>query len=315
MKDINSLIEEFLSHCKHEKNLSSKTIKAYETDLTQFRKFIFRLLGNRAKVTKIGKAEIKSYITHLTGKYAIKSTKRKIATTKAFFNYLEFDDKIPSNPFRKVRLKLREPFRIPEVLNLRELKRIFRVVYKLKATVSNKHSYLYKCIVRDIAVLELLFATGIRVGELCNLKHSTVNLVQGYIKVKGKGNKERIVQLCNPELLNALEKYRQLSHPTGSGSSNHFFQNRLSKPLSEQSVRFMVKKYVTEAKINKAITPHSFRHTFATMLLEEGVDIKYIQKILGHSSIMTTQIYTHVSNRKQKEILAEKHPRNRLHLS
>lgn len=315
MKDIHQLITEFLSHCKFEKNLTEKTLKAYEIDLTQFKKFLIQSVGEKPSLTEIGKEEIKSYVTHLTKKYAIKSTKRKVATTKAFFNYLEFDDKLATNPFRKVRLSLKEPFRLPEVLNFSELKRIFSEVYSQKNKAKDTHSYFHKYICRDIAILELLFATGIRVGELCSLKYSNINLNQGFIKVQGKGNKERIIQLCNPELLDSLKKYQFISKSQRKSFNTFFFLNRLDKPISAQSVRFMVKKYVAQAGIQKNITPHSFRHTFATMLLEEGVDIKYIQKILGHSSIMTTQIYTHVSNRKQKEILAKRHPRNRLHLS
>lgn len=314
MKDIDAQISEFLSHCKYEKNLSPKTIKAYRIDLQQFKKFLTKISDKKWTVTEIGKKEIKSYVAHLTKKYAIKSTKRKVATLKAFLNYLEFDDKLTSNPIRKVRLNLKEPFRLPVVLDLSEMKKIFGVLYRKMHKLQNKQSFQYKCVVRDIAILELLFATGIRVGELCNLKCSNIDLNRGFIKVNGKGSKERIIQLCNPELLHALKRYNRISLQLRPVSGKHFFLNRLNKPLSSQSVRFMIKKYVAETNIRKSVTPHTFRHTFATMLLEEGVDIKYIQKILGHSSILTTQIYTHVSNQKQKEILAEKHPRNRLRL-
>ncbi|WP_234571122.1 tyrosine-type recombinase/integrase [Rhodohalobacter sp. 614A] len=315
MKDIDLRTSEFLSHCKYEKNLSPKTLKAYQIDLRQFKKFLTKRTVKSWEITDIGKQEIKSYVAHLTKKYAIKSVKRKVATVKAFFNYLEFDDVIFSNPFRKVRLHLKEPFHLPVVLDLKEIQKIFNVLYKRKKKAKNQESYFYKTIIRDIAILELLFATGIRVGELCSLKCSNIDLSRGFIKVNGKGSKERIIQLCNPELLNALEEYHKISLPLRSKKCGYFFLNRLQKPLSTQSVRFMLKKYVAETTIRKTVTPHSFRHTFATMLLEEGVDIKYIQKILGHSSIMTTQIYTHVSNKKQKEILAKNHPRNRLRLA
>ncbi len=309
MKDIKKNISQFLFHCEYEKNLSKKTIKAYKIDLKQFLKYLHSHFGKEPEIDQITKETIRFFIAYLVKKYAIKSAKRKIATTKAFFNYLEFDDKITINPFRKVRIRLKEPFRLPVVLDMAEVKSIFRIAYKERAGIKNKASYRYCSVIRDIAILELLFATGIRVGELCSLKTQNVDLINGYIKVQGKGNKERVIQLCNNELLAALAEYKCISD---SATPAHFFHNRLNRPLSSQSVRFMIRKYATRTKTKKKVTPHSFRHTFATMLLEEGVDIKYIQKILGHSSILTTQIYTHVSNQKQKEILALKHPRNRL---
>ena len=301
-------IEGFLFHCEYEKNLSTKTLKAYSIDLNQFSRFLHTQNEVYTHAADINKEVLKTYVVHLNKVYAIKSVKRKIATLKALFNYLEFDDKITVNPFRKIRLQLKEPFRLPSVLDLTEVQAIFRTIYTRKRRIANKHSYAYKTTLRDIAIIELLFATGIRVGELCSLSVSNINLEQGFIKVHGKGSKERIIQLCHHELLHSLRTYKQLRNSTNP----YFFLNRLEKPISEQSVRFMVKRYVAQANITKSITPHSFRHTFATMLLEEDVDIKYIQNIFGHSSIVTTQIYTHVNNKKQKEILALKHPRNRL---
>lgn len=302
-------IFEFLAHCKFEKNLNAKTLKAYKIDLKQFHDFLQYQLDKNPSISEITKEEIKAYIAHLVKKYEIKSVKRKLASAKAFFSHLEFEDKIAINPFRKVRIQLKEPFRLPIVLEMAEIRRLFKVVYKEKRSIKSKTSFRYQTLIRDIAVLELLFATGIRVGELCGLRSNRINLHEGFIKVDGKGNKERVIQLCNKELLKALKEYRQLSSPK---LTVYFFHNRLNKPLSTQSVRFMIRKYVAKANITKTVTPHCFRHTFATMLLEEGVDIKYIQRILGHSSILTTQIYTHVSNQKQREILASKHPRNRL---
>lgn len=304
-------ISEFLTHCKYEKRLNPKTLKAYDIDLTQFSLFITKHLGDPYRIDQITKEEIKNYLVYLNNRYAIKSVKRKIASAKAFFSYLEFDDKIPVSPFRKVRVQLKEPFRLPTVLDIAEVRRLFNLVYQKRDALRSSSLFQYKTVIRDIAVLELLFGTGIRVGELCTLKTENVYLdrTYGFIKIRGKGNKDRIIQLCNQELLQALRCYKKLFNDS---NSPYFFKNRLHNRLSPQSVRFMVRKYSAEAGIKKTITPHSFRHTFATLLLEEGVDIKYIQRILGHSSILTTQIYTHVSNQKQKEILELQHPRNRL---
>ena len=167
---------------------------------------------------------------------------------------------------------------------------------------------------RDIAVLELLFATGVRVSELCTLGYDDVRLEEGEIKIYGKGAKERFVQIANPNVLGALHCYQE-AYKDAITQSGAFFVNRLHKPLSDQSVRSIVNKYCRLAGVESHITPHMFRHSFATLLLEEGVDIRYIQRLLGHSSILTTQIYTHVAGKKQRDILLEKHPRNKIHFA
>jgi integrase/recombinase XerD len=210
-----------------------------------------------------------------------------------------------------MRLKIKEPFNLPRVLTISEVKKLFNTIYSSKNTCENYLSYKYKSIVRDIAVSELLFATGIRVFELCNLKKNDMNIEHNFIYIRGKGNRERIIQICNSEITEILKEYMELFHSTDNNNS-YFFLNRLGQRLSEQSVRFMLKKYTRLANIERNITPHMFRHTFATLLLEEGVDIRYIQRFLGHSSIITTQIYTHVTKHKEKEILTNKHPRGRL---
>ena len=144
-------------------------------------------------------------------------------------------------------------------------------------------------------------------SELCSLSRRDVKLEEGEVKIYGKGAKERFVQITNPSVLQALREYRQ-----ETDHSEIFFVNRLGKPLSDQSVRGIVKKYGKLGGVEQHITPHMFRHSFATLLLEEDVDIRYIQRLLGHSSIVTTQIYTHVAGKKQRDILSAKHPRNRL---
>jgi len=159
-----------------------------------------------------------------------------------------------------------------------------------------------------------LFGTGIRVSELCSLSKEIINDDFALIKVNGKGRKERTIQISNDEIKETLKCY-YLLFKDKIEKSNYFFINRLGNRLSEQSVRLMIRKYRLQCDITKNITPHIFRHSFATLLLENDVDIKYIQAILGHSSIVTTQIYTHVNSEKQSEILHLKHPRNELHYS
>jgi integrase/recombinase XerD len=207
-----------------------------------------------------------------------------------------------------MRIKIKEPLLLPGVLTLNEVKTLFQSAYNVRKACEDRTTYTYKSIVRDIVVLELLFATGVRVSELCNLKKVDMNIDQSYIKVNGKGSRERVIQVCSMEIIAILKEYINLFHLPRSNFS-YFFINRLGTRLSEQSVRFMIKQYTRLSNINKEVTPHMFRHTFATVLLEEDVDIRYIQQLLGHSTITTTQIYTHITRHKQKEILTTRHPR------
>jgi len=299
-------IEDFIFHCQYEKNLSQKTLKAYQIDLKQF--LNYKNIAN-LKIEDINKHILKPYIQNLYKQnFKAKTIKRKIAVLKALFTYLEFEEFILVSPFRKMKIAIKEPRNLPKTMELKEIRRILKHIYKIKEEYQNKQSYTYKTIVRDIAVIEVLFSTGIRVSELSNLKLNEINIQTGVIKIYGKGAKERVIHICENEVKKILKEYTELFNPLTSQNS-HFFINRLGNKLSEQSIRFMIKKYQQDAKIDKHLTPHMFRHSFATLLLEEGVDIRYIQHMLGHSSISTTQIYTQVNMKQQRKILGSKHPR------
>ena len=237
-----------------------------------------------------------------------RSIKRKIATIKAMFNYLEFDDIIAVNPLRRMQIKIKESTQLPRVLTIREIRDIFETVYRPKNLRGNKNSYAYFCEIRNVVVIELLFATGGRVSEISNIQNGQIDLISGQLLIKGKGDKERIIQICNRETIAVLKEYQSLYLDKNS-SDDFFLLNRVNRKLSDQSIRTIVSNTCVKAKIKTHITPHFFRHSFATLLLEKDVDIKYIQSMLGHSSIMTTQLYTHVNREKQKQILKAKHPR------
>ncbi len=294
----------YLKFCEYQKNLSSKTLKAYKIDLIQFCSF-----NNDEKEININKTSITEYIAFLHTKYKPKSVKRKIASLKAFCSYLENEEKIEFNPFSKIRLNYKEPFHLPKVVSLNNLHRILTTMYKDLQNCDT--SYKLGTTLRSIAVIELLFATGIRVSELCSLAVADVDLSNKTIRIFGKGARERILQIENSDVLNSLQKYFEFYRETIE-KCGFFFVNKLRRRLSEQSVRIMLNDYTKRAQINLHITPHMIRHSFATLLLEEDVDIRYIQQMLGHSSITTTQIYTHVASSKQKQILLTKHPRNKL---
>lgn len=306
---LEEVIKDFKFHCKFERNLSNKTMEAYSIDLNQFEQFKeYKDLD----INEFDKHKLKDYIQSLYElDFKAKTIKRKVAVLKAFFTYLEFDEIILVSPFRKMRISIKEPTTLPKTMELKEIVKILKFLYKIKESFNDKNLYSYKAIVRDIAVIEILFSTGMRVSELCNIKLNNINLQAGIIKIKGKGDKERIIQICDNEAKKVLKEYFELFSEQIK-KTKCFLINRLDKQISEQSVRLMIKKYQKISGIDKHITPHMFRHSFATLLLEEGVDVRYIQHMLGHSSISTTQIYTKVNMKQQKKILNSKHPRKGL---
>ena len=293
MQNINTHICNYLAHCKYEKNLNPKTLKAYKIDLQQFASFAEK--ANYAYSKEI----LQSYIVHLQSNYKIKSVKRKIASLKAFFTYLEYEEILEVSPFSKIRVKLHEPFLLPRTIPLAVVDALLSCAYRQKAA-DLVSSAKYCSDLRDIAVLELLFATGMRVSELCSLRPEFVDLTEGTVKIYGKGSKERMIQIGNQDVLSAVKAYYG-AFSNSIDATGWFFVNRLGHQLSDQSVRFMIRKYTNLAGIDLHITPHMFRHAFATLLLEEDVDIRYIQQLLGHSSIVTTQIYTHIASKKQRD--------------
>ena len=304
MNQLNTQIKDYMNYCQFQKMLNFKTLKAYRIDLHQFDAFITDTSD------PLSKEFINKYIQMLHAQYKPKTVKRKIACVRAFINYLEFEEQISSNPLRKIHLDFREPFTLPKSLPLSTIQKLLKSAYR---NLEEQCQIQTLTGFRDIAVLELLFATGLRVSELCSVTPKDLNLKNGFVRVQGKGARERVIFISNPDTLMALRSY-QKNYIKQISESGWFFVNRMGNRLSEQSVRGIIKKYAEIAKLDERITPHMFRHSFATLMLEEDVDIRYIQSILGHSSITTTQIYTYVSLNKQKNIMRKKHPRNRINL-
>lgn len=301
MDNFKQHIKNYLDYCSLQKRLDGKTIKAYRIDLTQFANYI-----EKPKLADITQDTIEQYISHLHQNFQPKTVKRKIASLKALFHYFEYREIITQNPFNRVQIKFREPIILPKTIPLHTVERLLKTIYRQQ--INAKTQYQRKNALRDAAVCELLFATGMRISELCSLNINDVNLQDGTILIYGKGSKERRLQLGNPDVIAILKKYRDQFFSEINNCRN-FFVNQSGKPLSDQTVRRMITKYTTLAAIDLHITPHMFRHTFATSLLEADVDIRYIQEMLGHSSINITEIYTHVAVSKQRDILISKHPR------
>lgn len=303
MNQSQKTLEQYLNYCQFQKRLDHKTLKAYRIDLNQF-----FLWNSHKSIECITSELLESYIAQLHQQYKPKTVKRKIASLKALFHYLEYKEIIDRNPFNKIRVKFREPVILPKTIPLHTMETFLATIYSQRNFA--KTQYQKRNALRDIAVAELLFATGVRISELCSLKLSDVNLVDRTILIYGKGSKERCMQLGNDDVVNILNEYKQ-EFSEEIQDCQHFFATQSGKPLSEQTIRRMINKYCSLASIEMHITPHMFRHTFATSLLEADVDIRYIQEMLGHSSINITEIYTHVATAKQRDILATKHPRKR----
>ena len=304
MKELAMQIENYINYCHKQKKLDHKTIKAYKIDLEQFNDFV--CLESSLHITKVS---ITSYIQNLHKELKPKSVKRKIAAVRAFLNYLEFEEIIEVNPMSKMRLSFKEPLLLPRALSLNSIQHLLAEAHK--PVEKSKKGYSRRTQFRDIAVIELLFATGLRVSELCSIRKSNIDLLEGYVKIQGKGSRERLVYISNEGTIAALRDYED-AFKIDIDATGWFFINRLRNRLSEQSVRTIIKNYSEKAGIQERTTPHMLRHSFATLMLEEDVDIRYIQSILGHSSIKTTEIYTYVSLNKQKSIMESKHPRNKI---
>ncbi len=301
MNTLQTHIDHYLTYCRYQKRLDEKTLKAYRIDLTQFLSQI-----SCSAPEEINSTIIEDFIVILHQHYKPKTVKRKIASLKALFHYFEYRELIERNPFHKIQVRFREPVILPKTIPLHTVETFLSTIYKQRTDA--KTNYQQKNALRDIAVIELLFATGMRISELCALKVNDVNLYDKNILIYGKGAKERRIQIGNDDVVRALEEYRK-AFEESTQKCGHFFVNQTGRPLSDQSVRRMINKYTTIAAIEQHITPHMFRHTFATSLLEADVDIRYIQEMLGHSSINVTGIYTHVAMAKQRDILVTKHPR------
>ena len=295
-------VQQYLYVCEMQKRLNPKTLKAYRIDLLQMCQYMD---STGLALTKV---MLSNYIMKMNRTFRPRSVKRKLASIRAFCHYMMDEEFLPENPFRQLHITMREPLQLPRTIPLSTI----------DAMLHSSYSYLYVAqtpiqrqnALRDIAVMELLFATGVRVSELCKINCEDIDLNDGTLRIHGKGARERMLRIANRDALEAIKNYATsiCNEPSNTAP---LFCNRKGNRLTEQSVRGIIRKYATSVSRIR-ITPHMFRHSFATFLLEEGVDIRYIQSLLGHSSITTTEIYTHVAIAKQAAILEKYHPRNKL---
>lgn len=265
--ELKKKVKTYLEFCEYRKELDKKTLKAYRSDLHQYIEYVCS--------DEPSKGKIEEYITELHKKYKQKTVKRKIASIKAFYNYLEEEEFIVDNPFRKVKVKFKETVTLPRIIPREEIEHLLNYIY---SCVVEKDVSTYKYRLRDVAVIEVFFATGARVYEISNIRVDSINLNTGLIRIMGKGGKERYIQIGNSEILEILRKYYN-ENKSAIKESGYFFVNNRGSRYTEQSIRLMLKKYTKLAGIDRNITPHMFRHSFATYLIEEGVDVWSYVKI------------------------------------
>jgi integrase/recombinase XerC len=299
--DWDLLLDKFFHHLKTERTYSLYTLVAYGIDLKQFYFFLdqnFEL--EHISPAHITKPVLRTYLGHLRKKnYLATSINRKIACLKSFFGFLYRQNYITSNPAGSL-FSLKMKKKIPQTINYDNIK---------QALVLPEESSAIG--IRDQAILELFYGTGIRLGELSNLKLNDIDFVNGLIKVSGKGNKQRLVPLgefATRSLKKYMEVREQSLQKTIAKDVPTIFLNRYGKPLSSRGIQRRVKKYLGQVS-SDGTSPHVLRHSFATHLLDEGADLMAVKELLGHSDLATTQIYTHVSTERLKEIYKQAHPR------
>lgn len=287
-----TLIESFIVHLRVERGLSINTISSYRRDLHQFQKWVD---GNLEKVdaTTVGK-----YIAQLKNKnLSISSISRKLSAIKMFYRFLLTEGFIKKSPAQDMRSP-RRGRKIPTYLSVREVTKL------LEAPCTDSLLGL-----RDKAIIECLYATGMRISELVNLNLENINLNTGWIKVIGKGSRERMIPLTR-EAVKWVSKYlNEREVNKRKQGCLPLFCNRYGGRLSRQSCWKMLKKYARKAGIDKEVSPHILRHSFATHLLSRDADLRSVQELLGHINISTTQIYTHITQERLKRIYKRYHPR------
>ena len=306
---ISEAVSAFLRSCEFEKNLSSLTIRAYQSDLSQFESFArLHLVAN---VSDIHTVFVQLFVAELKDvhRYRDTSTRRKIAVLKTFVRYLERNEILIQNPLARMHLQFRHERRLPRGLNEGQIQALLAAAQVDDAS-GRKRIFAP---IRNHALLELLFYTGARIGELLRLDIEDLDLNAGFARIKGKGRRERIIHIACDPIVRVLRRYLR-ARKSIPATCNALFLNRRGNRLSTHSAESIVSACANKAAITSHVTPHMLRHTMATMMLENGADLRSIQEILGHASISTTEIYTYVSGERKRQVMCEFHPRWRLQL-
>jgi tyrosine recombinase XerC len=298
MKSFKDEIKNFLEYLKKQKNYSDHTLFSYQKDLEQVEGF----LSSENKLEKpdsIDRLVLRNYLVFLNQKgYDFTSMKRKLSSLRSFIKFLKRQGKIKTNPtfsldFPKTKKKL------PEFLSLKQMEELLK---------SDEASSIWE--LRDKAILEIFYSTGIRLSELANLEFGSIDFNNQTVRVLGKRKKERIVPIGEKSLQVVKEYLKQRATLPQIESCKYIFINKNGNGLTPRSIERITKKYAGKVAKEKKVSPHTLRHTFATHLLDEGADLMAVKELLGHESLSTTQIYTHVTVEKLKKVYQKAHPRS-----
>jgi len=294
-------VNEFKNYLKLERSLSNNSIDAYLLDIRKLTSFISENYSTSLSIENINVSIIESFIKYLfKSESSTYSQARIVSGLKSFFNYLLLEEKIDINPMELIDApKLVR--KLPETLSIQEIEIIIDAI-----DLDSKEG------IRNKAILETLYSCGLRVSELVNLKVQNLFLDIGFIKVLGKGMKERLVPIGTKaaECISLYMNEYRTNINISEGFEGYLFINRRGKNLTRNMIFIIVKDLVKKAGLNKNISPHTFRHSFATHLIEGGADLRAVQEMLGHESITTTEIYTHLNKNYLKEVVNKFHPRS-----
>ncbi len=311
---IETFAKEFMEKLKHEKGFSRHTLRAYQHDLAQFDKF---LTDEKCKDLKhINHLLLRKFLATLRFEKNSKRTMaRKLASLRSFFKFLNQEGELVSNPFEVLRIPKQEK-KLPHFLSIKDAEDLLKKPAKPSQAPGMTPNDIKLMGLRDMAILETLYSTGIRVSELVGLNEEDVDFYGGMIKVQGKGKKERLAPIGSyaikaiKEYVNSSSEHRRAGKKKKSLNRNApLFLNKYGSRLSSRSVARSLDKYLKVAGINLLTSPHTFRHSFATHMLDKGANLRSVQELLGHSNLSTTQIYTHVTTERLKQVYDKSHPR------
>ncbi len=319
MNSLSGICSHYLQICSKNKNLSRHTLKAYDIDMAQF----MSCVGKNTLIEEITKTELKKFHNYLIEQeLAPSSIKRKLACIRAMFKWLELEEVIEINPFHKFRANIKSAKRLPKNVPANEIN---SMIVQAKNELGLHKQALYSAVqlnqligskkslnkLTTLVAVELMLCTGMRVGELSGITVNCVDIYERKIKIFGKGARERYVYLPDEELCELVHAYiqqRQITEP----DNNNFLVNSRGQPASTQFLRKLIKEVAEKAFTKQKVTPHMLRHSAACELLESGLDIRFVQRLLGHSSISTTEIYTHVNDRQLKDKVTQANVRGRV---
>lgn len=312
-------VADFVAYLRNERNASEHTVAGYLIDLSQFVRFKW---GEGAQPPfrwdEVDRFAARKFLVQCqkAGRLAA-TTGRKLASLRSYFKYLEREAHISANPFGGLRAPKRAR-RLPDVLSVEEVTRLLEAPGRMlrqsaKARTRTPEARRRYAAARDTALLEVLYSTGARVGEIVGLTERDVDLLAGVVRVRGKGKKERMCPLGGPACRALRESMRAAAglwpNASPKGPARPVFLSLKGAPLGSRSVERFLKRYAAAANLDRRVSPHALRHSFATHMLDAGADLRSVQELLGHASLSTTQIYTHVTVERLKRVYEEAHPR------